>query len=143
MTYQHIDRSDSANQPQSGRHAGTCKRFEWSRWAQVTALAVALSFLGAFFLGTVAPAQASVLNPHAVSWQAEAHSALLRFEHGGGTVALDRLVTDGFHLPARYGQADIDQLAADVLGGAKAKYITEDEACVDQDLTQLMLPMAS
>jgi hypothetical protein len=95
---------------------------------------VALSFLGAFFLGTVAPAQAAAVRPHAVSWQAEAYNALIRFEHGGGTGALDRLVTYGFHLPAKYDQADIAQLYSDVEHG-KTKYISDDLQYVYEDLT--------
>jgi hypothetical protein len=75
MTYQHIDRTDPANQPQSGRHAGSCKRIPWGRWGKITALSVALSFLGAFFLGTVAPAQAGVVRPHAVNWTQRTCSA--------------------------------------------------------------------
>ena len=132
MTYQHIDRSDPANQPQSGRHAGTCKRVPWSRWAQVTALAVALSFLGAFFLGTVAPAQASVVRPQAVNWTQRTCAAERAYVQHPTTARLDVMAADSFHVPWRYVGQDAWGLYSDVRSGS-TKYVSKDESYFASD----------
>ena len=134
MTYQHIDRTDPANQPQSGRHAGSCKRVPWARWGKVTALSVILSFLGAYFLGTVAPAQAATVRPHAASWTQRAYVAFTTWEKHPGRANLDALVADSFHLPAKYAGEDIAQLYSDVMTGAKATYLSDDKQYVAEDL---------
>ena len=86
-------------------------------------------------LAATAPAQpaSAAVTAAPVNWQAEAYSALIRFEHGGGQTALDHLVTFGFHLP-RQTRADIDQLAADA-NGAGTFPVSDDEQYVTQDLT--------
>jgi hypothetical protein len=73
----------------------------------------------------------------------KAYTAFLTWQRKPTRQHLDELITDSYALPAKYDAADITQLAADVLGGAKAKYVAQDEAYVAQDLTEAALPMAS
>ncbi len=96
----------------------------------------------AFTAGTVMNGTAQASTAHATPAQ-KAYAAFVTWEHHPARGNLDGLVVASFALPAKYDQADIDQLAADVNGGAKTAGIARDKAYVDQDLTQLMLPMAS
>ena len=85
---------------------------------------------------------ASASTTHATPAQ-KAYAAFTTWERHPARGNLDKLVQASFALPARYDAADIGQLYADVLGGAPRADIARDVAYVDQDLTQLMLPMAS
>jgi hypothetical protein len=76
------------------------------------------------------PAQASTR----VNWDARALSALTAFERHPGSGRLDQLVVDGFHLPAKPDQADLDQLAADYYGGYRQD-LGLDEQYAYEDLT--------
>ena len=113
-----------------------------SRYAvKVAALAVPMTLAGLAVVGsTPLAAHAAVTNATPAQ---KAYAAFTTWEQHRTRVNLDKLVTASFNLPARYDAADIGQLYADVMGGAKKADIARDVAYVDQDLTQLMLPMAS
>ena len=90
---------------------------------------LALGFAAVFAL----PAQASTT--HATPAQ-KAYTAFVTWEHHPTRGNLDKLVVAGFTLPARYDQADIDQLAADVSGeGIRGRDVSDDEQYVFWDLT--------
>jgi hypothetical protein len=84
--------------------------------------------------GTAHSASAQTVKP-AVNWTQRAYSAFTTWEAHPTRANLDVLVGDSFHLPAKYDAADIAQLYADVMGGAKATYISDDKQYVTEDFT--------
>ena len=66
---------------------------------------------------------------------AKTYAAFTAWEAHPTRANMDTLVTDSFRLPAKYDAADIAQLYADVMGGAKATTISDDEGYIYQDLT--------
>jgi hypothetical protein len=113
------------------KHAG--QRRPAAMRVKVGVAAVVAAVGGAYFLGSAVPAHASARPASAeqvaardfATWQAHESKANLR-----------RLVVDAYRLPG-YGKAgtasDILQLAADVAGGAKAKYVATDVYYLRED----------
>ena len=106
------------------------------------AICVALGLFVSLIAGILMTMPAQASTTHATPAQ-KAYAAFQAWGQHRTRVNLDKLMTASFSLPARYDAADIGQLYADVMGGAKKADIARDVAYVDQDLTQLMLPMAS
>ena len=105
-------------------------------------ICVALGLFVSLVAGILMTVPAHAAVTHATPAQ-KAYAAFTTWEQHRTRGNLDKLVTASFALPAKYDAADIVQLAADVMGGAKKADITRDVAYVDQDLTELMLPMGS
>ena len=83
--------------------------------------------------GWYAPANAAAVKP-SVNWTQRSYAAFTTWEAHPTRANLDVLVADSFRLPAKYDAADIAQLYADVMGGAKATYISDDKQYVTEDL---------
>ena len=90
-------------------YRGTHRKPRTRRAAKVAAVAVPMTLAGLVIVGaTPMAAQASTHKP--VNWTARTCSAFAAYEGHPSRANLDRLVTDSFHVPARYLGQDIASL---------------------------------
>ena len=108
----------------TGTHRKAGRKVRIAAASGIAAVTVAAGVLAA------APANAQTQ----VNWTQRAYSAFTTWEAHPTRANLDALVADSFHLPAKYDAADIAQLYADVMGGAKATYVSDDKQYVAEDL---------
>ena len=110
-------------------YRGTHRKPRTRRAVKVAALAVPMTLAGLVIVGaTPMAAQASTHKP--VNWTARTCSAFAAWQHKPTTANLDRLVTDSFHVPARYLGQDIASLYSAVLNHGDrdlaGQYVYED-----------------
>ena len=95
-------------------YRGTHRKPRTRRFVKVAALAAPMTLAGLMIVGaTPMAAQASTHKP--VNWTVRTCSALTAYEGHPSRANLDRLVTDSFHVPAKYLGQDVASLDSAVL----------------------------
>ena len=110
-------------------YRGTHRKPRTRRFAKVVALAAPMTLAGLVLVGaSPLAAQASTHKP--VNWTARTCSAFSAWQHKPTAAHLDRLVTDSFHVPARYLGQDVASLYDAILNHGDRdladQYVYED-----------------
>jgi hypothetical protein len=97
---------------------------------RIAAAVAAIAAVGVLATGV---AEGSAQAGTSVNWKSRTCSAAKAWEGHRTTARFNTMVIDSLSAPAKYLGSDVLELAADVRGGAAAKYIKQDIAYVNDD----------